>query len=72
LTWTLDEILDEVRNFENQQKEIKLELLKVCWYMRGGVSYEEAMFMSYEDREIVGRIIKENLTTTKESGLPFF
>jgi len=40
--------------------------------MRGGVSYEEAMFMSYEDREIVGRIIKENLTTTKESGLPFF
>jgi len=72
LTWSLDEILEEVRNFENQQKEIKHELLKICWYMRGGVSYDEAHFLSYEDREIIGKIIKENLNTTKESGLPFF
>lgn len=40
--------------------------------MRGGVSYDEAHFLSYEDREIIGKIIKENLNTTKESGLPFF
>lgn len=72
MTWSLDEILEEVRNFENQQKEIKHELLKICWYMRGGVSYDEAHFLSYEDREIIGKIIKENLNTTKESGLPFF
>lgn len=72
MTWSLDEILEEVRNFENQQKEIKHELLKICWYMRGGVSYNEAHFLSYEDREIIGKIIKENLNTTKESGLPFF
>jgi hypothetical protein len=72
LTWSLDEILEEVRNFEAQQKEIKHELLKICWYMRGGVSYDEAHCLSYEDREIIGKIIKENLNTTKESGLPFF
>ena len=72
MTWSLDEILEEVRNYENQQKEIKHELLKICWYMRGGVSYDEAHFLSYEDREIIGKIIKENLNTTKESGLPFF
>lgn len=72
MSWSLDEILKEVKNFENYQKEIKHELLKICWFMRGGVTYDEAMSMCYEDREIIGKIIKENLTTTKESGLPFF
>ncbi len=40
--------------------------------MRGGVTLEEAYSLSYEDKEIIGKIIKENLNTTKESGLPFF
>jgi hypothetical protein len=37
-----------------------------------GMAYTEAMMMCYEDRMIVGEIIKENLETTKKSGLPFF
>jgi hypothetical protein len=37
-----------------------------------GMSYSEAMSMSFEDRQIVGEIIKDNLETTKKSGLPFF
>jgi hypothetical protein len=37
-----------------------------------GLSYSEAMHLSYEEREIVGEIIKENLETTKKTGLPFF
>lgn len=40
--------------------------------MRGGLSYDDAMMLSYEDRKIISDIIKENLDTTKESGLPFF
>jgi hypothetical protein len=30
------------------------------------------MNMSWDEREIIGEIIKENLETTKKSGLPFF
>jgi hypothetical protein len=37
-----------------------------------GLSYSEGMNLTWEDREIVGEIIKENLETTKKSGLPFF
>jgi len=40
--------------------------------MRGGVTYNEAMFLSQQEREIIGSIIKEHMETTKESGLPFF
>ena len=40
--------------------------------MRGGITYDEAMQMSESDRSIVNEIVKENLETTKKSGLPFF
>ena len=40
--------------------------------MRGGLSYEDAMFLSKQEREIVGKIVKDNMKTTKDSGLPFF
>ncbi len=36
------------------------------------MSFEEAMTLSYEERTLVGEIIKDNLETTKKSGLPFF
>ena len=72
MPWSLDEILEEVRNLENFQKELKHDLFKICWYMRGGITLEEAYNLCSEDKEIISRIIKENLNTTKESGLPFF
>ena len=56
---------------DKDAKAIKKEVLKMCWYMRG-LSYAEGMNLSYDEREIVGEIIKENLETTKKSGLPFF
>lgn len=37
-----------------------------------GMNYTDAMQLTYEEREIIGEIIKENLETTKKSGLPFF
>ena len=40
--------------------------------MRGGLTLEEAYAMGIEDREIIGKIVEENLETTKKSGLPFF
>lgn len=57
---------------DQEAKQIKTEVLKLCWYMRGGVTYNEAMNMSNSEREAISNIIKENLETTKKSGLPFF
>ena len=51
---------------------MRKETIKMCWYMRGGVTYNEAMNMSSKERDIINSIIKENLETTKKSGLPFF
>jgi len=40
--------------------------------MRGGVTYEQAMNLSHDERNIISDIIKENMETTKKTGLNFF
>ena len=57
---------------EREAKAIKSELMKLCWYMRGGLTYTEAMNLSITERLIVSDLIKENLETTKKTQLPFF
>ena len=57
---------------ETETKELRLDLLKICWYMRGGVTYSEAAAMSPTERQIVSQLVKDNLETTKKTGQPFF
>lgn len=57
---------------EKESKALKEEILKLCWYMRGSLSYDEGMTLSHEDRLLMSTLIKENLETTKKSGMPFF
>ena len=40
--------------------------------MRGGLTYDQAMALSNSERKLISNLIKENLETTKKSGLPFF
>lgn len=57
---------------EQESKQIREDALKMSWYMRGGLTYTEAMNLGFQERDIIGRLIKDNLETTKKSGLPFF
>ena len=66
------EILEEVKKYNGEQKQIKSEMLKITWWMRGGVTLSEAWELSYEDKLIINDIIKENLETTKKTKMPFF
>lgn len=68
----LPEILQEINNLDKESKALKIDLMKMCWYMRGGITIDDAYSMSIDDRIIVGEIIKENLETTKKTGLPFY
>jgi len=72
LTLDNEGIVKYIDDLDKQTKAIRNEALKFTWFMRGGVTYNEAMFLSQQEREIIGSIIKEHMETTKESGLPFF
>ena len=66
------DIVKYLKDFENQAKNLKLELFKVCWFMRGGVTWQEALNLSPDERGVVAKLVKENMETTKKTGQPFF
>ena len=68
--------LDGINNlsleYERDTKALREELFRLCWYMRGGLSFTEAFLLTIEDREIIGKIIEDNLETAKKTSMPFF
>ena len=61
-----------MNRMEKEIKAIEKEMIQIVWYMRGGVSLNEAYALSPDDRQAIGKLIEKNLEITKDSGLPFF
>lgn len=40
--------------------------------MRGGATYSDVMNMSIQERDLINKLIEDNLETTKNTKLPFF
>lgn len=59
-------------NIWNEAMAIKYNALKLSWYMRGGVSYNDIMNMSGDEITNLNKIVDDNLETTKKTKLPFF
>ncbi len=66
------EIQELIKGMDREVRDIKEDLFRLSWYMRGGITFSEIYNMGIQEREIISKIIKENLDTTKKSGLPFF
>jgi hypothetical protein len=72
LNLDLEGINKLIQDYEKDTKALREELFRLCWYMRGSLSFTEAFSLSFEDREIITKIVESNLETTKTSQLPFF
>jgi hypothetical protein len=72
LSLSIDEIEELIEQFEKDSKAIRNSVLEMCWHMRGAISYNDGMMLSFVDREIINKLIKEHIETTQKSGLPFF
>lgn len=65
------EIEEYLIRLENEIKDYKTELLRLSWYMRGGVTFDQLLFQySYDDRSAMYSVIKENIETSKETNMP--
>ncbi len=59
-----------VKSLERIQKDIKDEIFRMSWHMRGGVSSHELFHTyGYEDRQIINQIINDNIETVKKTQL---
>ena len=66
------EIVEYLKSLDKEARAIREEALRMCWYMRGGLNYSDALLLSQEERKIISKIIEDNMETTKKSGLTFF
>jgi hypothetical protein len=57
---------------ENEVRDIKKSCMSMAWYMRGGITYDEILNLSEEERKSISEIIESNLEVTKTSQMPFF
>ena len=72
MTSTNEEVVSYFTQMAQESGAIEKQVFEICWYMRGGVTLNEAYNLSPGEREIVSALVKENLETTKKSGQPFF
>ena len=61
-----------IDRMDKEADSIRQQSIKMAWYMRGGLTYDQAMALSNDERKLISEIIKDNLETTKKSKLPFF
>lgn len=40
--------------------------------MRGGLGYDEAYYLGYDEREVIAKLIEENYEITKKTQMPYF
>jgi hypothetical protein len=57
---------------DREVEAIKEEIYRCSWFMRGGATAENLFSVDVRDIDIIQKLIKQNLETTKDSGLPFF
>jgi len=57
---------------EKETASIRQEIVRLCWFMRGGITYDQALYLSPQERNTISKLIKDNLDTTKKTGLSFF
>lgn len=65
-----DEIVALLEQYNRESKAIKEEALRFTWYMRGGLSYNEAVALGPQERDMVSKIIDSNIKATEKTGLP--
>lgn len=61
-----------LEGYENEVRALKNEALRMSWYMRGGLPYDDAMLIGRIERELINKFINENLEATNKTGLPIF
>ena len=59
-----------IKKLDSEAETLKTELLRIVWYMRGGISLDQAYMLSQKDMEIISGIVKENIDNSKKSGMP--
>ena len=63
------QIVEYFQELEAESRAIEKQIFEICWYMRGGITLEEAWTLSFDQRSTIMDIINDNIERTKNSGI---
>ena len=69
MTGTDESNMTYLQEMTSESRAIEKQVLEICWYMRGGVTLDQAWQLTYDQRATVMDIINKNIERTKESGI---
>lgn len=72
LSLTFDQIEKLTTSMVEEIDRLDRNAIKMSWYMRGGITYNDIMNMTGKQVDSLNSVIEENLETTKKSKMPFF
>jgi len=70
LNSTPEEVNELLLKMATDSKAIIKEVAEICWYMRGSITWDEAMRLSHDQKEIISAFIKENIERGDKAGIP--
>ena len=53
-----------------QSRAITEEVADICWYMRGGITWDQAWRLTIIDKQAISKTIKNNIERTEKTGIP--
>jgi len=72
LTLSSEDIVNYVDSLEKEANAIRADSFRMAWHMRGGITYEQVLQLSFAERTMISELAKENIETTKKTQLPWF
>jgi hypothetical protein len=63
-----DELSDLVKSYVREGLALKEQISEICYFMHGGVDWNSAWGMSFEDREIIVKVINKRLKEQNPNG----
>lgn len=71
LTLDNEQIVEYIDQLEKEVRAIKEDSIRMCWWMRGGLSLSESLDLGALEKELIGKLIKENIESTKKTQISF-
>ena len=66
-----EDLSDLIDSFTKDTRALKEQILEICYFMQGGLEYNSAWGMSFEDREIAIGVINRRLKEKNPNGKEF-
>ena len=52
---------DLIQSYQKDAINLKEQIIDICYFLKGGIEYESAWGMSFEDREITIKVLNKRL-----------